>query len=88
VVAQAAAIPEVEPGDILVTTDAGPSWTPVFALLGGVVLDAGWTIQHAAIVCRELGIPCVLATGTATATIADGAEVTVDGDQGLVRIAG
>jgi pyruvate,water dikinase len=60
----------------------------VFALLGGVVLDAGWTIQHAAIVCRELGIPCVLATRTATSAIEDGATVIVDGDLGLVRVAG
>jgi pyruvate,water dikinase len=37
-------------------------------------------------VCRELGIPCVLGTGTATTAIADGVAVTVDGDAGLVRI--
>jgi pyruvate,water dikinase len=88
VVPDMSGFPDVEPGDILVARDAGPAWTPVFALLGGLVLDHGWTIQHAAIMCREVGIPCVLATGTATTTIADGAELTVDGDQGLVRIVG
>lgn len=88
VVASTVAFPEVDQGDILVTTDAGPAWTPIFPLLGGLVLDAGWTIQHAAIVCRELGIPCVLATGSATSRIDDGAVVTVDGDQGVVRLAG
>jgi phosphohistidine swiveling domain-containing protein len=88
VVADIAGFPDVEPGDILVARDAGPAWTPVFALLGGLVLDDGWTIQHAAIVCRELGIPCVLATRTATSAIEDGATVIVDGDLGLVRVAG
>lgn len=82
-----AGFPDVEPGDILVARDAGPAWTPVFALLGGLVLDEGWTIQHAAIVCRELGIPCVLSTRTATTTIAAGSEITVDGDLGVVRLA-
>ena len=87
VVPDMAGFPEVEPGDILVARDAGPAWTPIFALLGGVVLDAGWTIQHAAIVCRELGIPCVLSTGTATTRIEPGSQITVDGDLGVVRLA-
>ena len=87
VVPDMAGFPEVEPGDILVARDAGPAWTPVFALLGGLVLDQGWTIQHAAIVCRELGIPCVLSTGTATSTIEHGSQITVDGDLGVVRLA-
>jgi pyruvate,water dikinase len=87
VVPDIAGFPDVEPGDILVARDAGPAWTPVFALLGGLVLDEGWTIQHAAIVCRELGIPCVLSTRTATRTIESGSEITVDGDLGLVRLA-
>lgn len=86
VVASGVAFPDVDQGDILVTSDAGPAWTPIFALLGGLVLDSGWTIQHAAIVCRELGIPCVLGTGTATTRIADGTMITVDGDAGVVRL--
>jgi phosphohistidine swiveling domain-containing protein len=88
VVPDTAGFPEVDPGDVLVARDAGPAWTPIFALLGGLVLDQGWAIQHAAIVCRELGIPCVLGTGTATTAIADGATITVDGDAGLVRMGG
>ena len=78
--------PEVEPGDIVIARDAGPAWTPIFPLLGGLVLDDGWVTQHAAIVCREYGIPCVLATKTATTTIPGGATVTIDGGTGLVRI--
>ncbi|HVF32122.1 MAG TPA: PEP-utilizing enzyme [Acidimicrobiales bacterium] len=87
VVPDTAGFPEIEPGDILVASDAGPAWTPLFPLLGALVLDRGWAIQHAAIVCRELGIPCVLGTGTATTDLVDGTIVTVDGDRGLVRIA-
>ncbi len=79
--------PDVEPGDIVVARDAGPGWTPIFALLGGLVLDEGWAIQHAAIVCREYGIPCVLGTKSATSTIPAGAMVTVDGTLGRVEIA-
>lgn len=86
VVPDMAGFPDVEPGDILVARDAGPAWTPVFALLGGLVLDEGWAIQHAAIVCRELGIPCVLSTKVATRTIRSGDEITVDGDLGVVRL--
>lgn len=86
VVPDMAGFPDVEPGDILVARDAGPAWTPVFALLGGLVLDDGWVIQHAAIVCRELGIPCVLSTRTATTSVETGAEITVDGDRGLVLL--
>ena len=87
VAADMAGFPDVEPGDILVARDAGPAWTPVFALLGGLVLDEGWAIQHAAIVCRELGIPCVLSTGTATTDVQHGSQITVDGDLGVVRLA-
>lgn len=88
VVADTAGFPDVEPGDVLVARDAGPAWTPLFPLLGALVLDQGWVIQHAAIVCRELGIPCVLATGTATTALPEGATVTVDGAAGLVRLVG
>jgi pyruvate,water dikinase len=87
VVGDIAGFPDVEPGDIVVARDAGPAWTPVFAILGGLVLDEGWVIQHAAIVCRELGIPCVLSTRGATSTITTGDVITVDGDAGIVRLA-
>lgn len=86
VAADVQALPEVEPGDILVARDAGPAWTPIFAVLGGIALDEGAVNQHAAIVARELGIPAVLGTKTATTTIASGSTVTVDGTEGLVAL--
>ncbi|MGI8793609.1 MAG: PEP-utilizing enzyme [Acidimicrobiales bacterium] len=85
--ADALAMPEVNPGDILVARDAGPAWTPIFAVLGGIVLDTGAVSQHAAIVARQLGIPAVLGTTTATTAIANGTTITVDGTQGRVETA-
>lgn len=80
--------PDVEQGDVLVASDAGPAWTPVFPLLGAVVLDKGATFQHAAVMAREYGIPAVLGTKEATSTIADGQTVTVDGTEGTVELGG
>jgi phosphohistidine swiveling domain-containing protein len=78
--------PEVEDGDILVAPDAGPAWTPVFAVLGALVLDRGAGFQHAAVVAREYGIPAVLGTQEATTAIQDGQTITVDGDEGIVEL--
>lgn len=77
--------PDVERGDILVARNAGPDWTPIFPLLGGLVLDAGAVFQHAALVAREYGIPAVLMTTSATSVLRDGQIVTVDGSAGTVR---
>jgi pyruvate,water dikinase len=82
----ALAPPDVDDGDILVATDAGPSWTPVFAVLGAVVLDRGAAFQHAAVMAREFGIPAVVGTKDATKAISDGETITVDGDAGIVEL--
>lgn len=79
--------PDVDDGDILVAKDAGPDWTPVFAVLGGVVLDVGASWQHAAVVAREFGIPAVTGTKVGTEVIVDGATITVDGTAGTVQLA-
>ncbi len=79
--------PEIERGDILVTRNAGPDWTLVLPLLGGIVLDEGAVFQHAALVAREYRIPCVLQTREATRVIHDGQRITIDGDQGVVELA-
>jgi pyruvate,water dikinase len=78
--------PEVRPGDILVATIAGEAWTPIWPLLGGLVLDQGGIFQHAAVVAREYGVPTVVATREATTSITDGQLVTVDGDLGVVEL--
>ena len=59
---------------------------PLFAIMGAVVSDAGGMLSHPAIAAREYAIPCVVGTLTGTHSIADGAYVTVDGDEGTVVI--
>ncbi|MBX6389522.1 MAG: PEP-utilizing protein mobile subunit [Frankia sp.] len=73
-------------GEILVASITSPSWTPVFARIAGAVSDIGGIMCHAAIVSREYGLPAVVGTGTATATIRTGDIVRVDGDTGTVTI--
>jgi phosphohistidine swiveling domain-containing protein len=79
-------LPDIEDGEILVAKDAGPDWTPIFAVLGAVVLDVGAIWQHAAVVAREFGLPAVTGTKVGTTVIADGQTITVDGDKGIVEL--
>jgi pyruvate,water dikinase len=74
------------PGEILVAETTAPPWTPLFATAAAVVTDTGGVLSHCAVVAREYGIPAVVGTGTATAMIADGQEIEVDGDAGIVRL--
>jgi pyruvate,water dikinase len=80
IVPQGAALPDIAPGDVLVAAHAGPEWTPVFAVLAGIVLDGSYPGDHAGITAREFGVPAVFCTGSATQRIPEGAWVTVDGD--------
>jgi phosphoenolpyruvate synthase/pyruvate phosphate dikinase len=79
-------LPEVEPGDVLVAENAGPLWTPVFPMLGALVLDQGVLMQHAATTAREYGVPAVINVGNATRRIKDGDWLIVDGGAGTVDI--
>ncbi len=76
----------LQPGDILVAQTTAPPWTPLFATVAAVVTDTGGVLSHCAVVAREYGIPAVVGTQTATAAIADGKTIEVDGDAGIVRI--
>lgn len=78
--------PRIHPGDILVAPNVGPDWTPVFATIGGLVLDSGSLGQHAALMAREYRIPSVMQTKEASRLIKDGQVVTVDGDAGTVEL--
>lgn len=73
-------------GDILVASTTAPPWTPLFAIIGGLVTDSGGILSHSAVVAREYGIPAVVGTGVATRRLLDGQRVEVDGTTGLVRI--
>jgi pyruvate,water dikinase len=77
----------VEPGDVLVTRQTDPGWTPVFMRIGGLVLETGGVLAHGASLCREYGLPCVTAVESATTLIAEGDEVRLDGGAGIVEIA-
>ncbi|MSQ40966.1 MAG: hypothetical protein EXR55_04785, partial [Dehalococcoidia bacterium] len=76
----------VRPGDILVCRTTSPSWTPLFALIGGLVTDAGGVLSHGAIVAREYKLPAVTGTKHATRVILDGQPLFVDGATGVVRL--
>jgi pyruvate, water dikinase len=73
-------------GEILVAPITSPSWTPVFARINGAVSDIGGIMCHAAIVCREYGVPAVVGTSNATSLIRTGQRVRVDGNTGTVTI--
>ncbi|MEI7960952.1 MAG: phosphoenolpyruvate synthase [archaeon] len=77
-------IEKVTKGDILVTKMTSPSWVPVMKKASGIITNEGGSTCHAAIVSRELGIPCVVGTGKATEILKDGMEVTIDGFNGRV----
>jgi len=76
------------PGEILVAPSTDPGWTPLFLTAGGLVMEMGGSMSHGAVVAREYGIPAVVGADRATAAIADGDVVVVDGDAGIVRIVG
>jgi rifampicin phosphotransferase len=76
----------LEPGDVLVAPITDPSWTPLFVAASAVVVDVGAPFSHAAIVSRELGIPCVVSATDATGRIPDGALIEVDGTAATVTV--
>jgi pyruvate,water dikinase len=71
-------------GEILVTHMTSPDWVPIMRRAAAIVTDAGGMTSHAAIVARELGLPCIVGARDATRVLATGALVTVDGGAGTV----
>jgi len=76
----------IGPGDIMIAPTTDPSWVPLFLAAEGVVVNVGAVASHAAIMCRELGIPCAVSVIDATGRIPDGATTEIDGSTGLVTI--
>ena len=74
----------LQAGDVLVTRKTEPDWVPLMKKASAIVTDEGGMTAHAAIVSRELGIPCIVGTQEGTRKIRDGATVTVDSRQGIV----
>ncbi len=77
-------IHEFEKGEVLVTEITDPDWEPIMKIASAIVTDKGGRTSHAAIVSRELGIPCIVGTGNATQALHTGQEVTVDCNSGVV----
>jgi pyruvate,water dikinase len=75
---------ELHDGDVLVTHMTAPDWVPLMRRASAIVTDSGGMTCHAAIVSRELGLPCVVGTGDATQKLRDGEVVTVDATRGVV----
>ena len=71
-------------GEVLVTEITDPDWEPIMKIASAIVTDAGGRTSHAAIVSRELGIPAVVGTGTATKVLTTGMDVTVSCSEGEV----
>jgi len=84
IVPDASQIDKVQNGDILVTAMTTPDFVPAMKRAVAIVTDRGGRTAHAAIVSRELGIPCVVGTEVATKTLTNGQEITVDGSHGQV----
>ena len=76
----------VEPGDIIVAGATAPSFTPFFAIAGGIVTEAGGLLSHCAIVAREYRIPAVVGVEEARHKISDGQLIEIDGTEGTVRL--
>lgn len=77
---------DLQEGEILVAPITSPSWTPIFVRIKAAVSDIGGIMCHAAIVSREYGLPAVVGTSNATATIRTGQRIRVDGNTGVVTI--
>lgn len=77
---------QVRPGEILVAPTTDPSWSTAMFVSAGLVVDIGGALSHAAVVARELGVPCVVNTRVGTRRIRTGDLLRVDGGTGKVEL--
>ena len=83
IIKNASELSEFKKGEVLVTKMTDPDWTSVFPMASAIITDEGSKTCHAAIISRELGVPCIVGTMGATKMLKNGQEVTVDCTQGL-----
>jgi phosphohistidine swiveling domain-containing protein len=76
----------LQPGEILVCETTDPSWTSLFLVAAGLVIDIGGALSHGAILARELGVPCVINSRIGTQVLRTGDLLRVDGDAGRVAV--
>ena len=79
-------VADIRDGEILVCGSTSPAWAPIFSKITATVTDVGGVMSHAAIVCREYGLPAVVGTGRATSQIRTGQMIRVDGTAGTVTL--
>ncbi|PQP22586.1 PEP/pyruvate-binding domain-containing protein [Rhodococcus opacus] len=76
----------VQPGEVLVTPTTDPSWSSVMFISSALVVDIGGALSHAAVVARELRVPCVVNTRSGSRTIKTGDRIRVNGNSGTVEV--
>ncbi|MBN2598927.1 MAG: phosphoenolpyruvate synthase [Candidatus Thermoplasmatota archaeon] len=86
VIEDAKDISQFKKGQVLVTDMTDPDWEPIMKIAGAIVTNRGGRTCHAAIISRELGIPCVIGTGNGTSVIKKGTQITIDCSEGVGRI--
>jgi len=86
VIEEAKDISQFKKGQVLVTDMTDPDWEPIMKIAGAIVTNRGGRTCHAAIISRELGIPCVIGTGNGTSVIKNDSHITVDCSEGSGRI--
>jgi pyruvate,water dikinase len=86
VIENAKDISQFKKGQVLVTDMTDPDWEPIMKIAGAIVTNRGGRTCHAAIISRELGIPCVIGTGNGTSVIKKGSTITIDCSEGVGRI--
>jgi pyruvate,water dikinase len=86
VIEESSEIRRFKKGQVLVTEMTDPDWEPIMKIASGIVTNKGGRTCHAAIVSRELGVPCVISTGKGTEALKGIKEVTIDCSQGGGRI--
>ncbi|MGB6873781.1 MAG: phosphoenolpyruvate synthase [Dehalococcoidia bacterium] len=86
VIEHSSEINKFKKGQVLVTDMTDPDWQPIMKIASGIVTNKGGRTCHAAIVSRELGVPCVISTGKGTEVLKEIKEVTIDCSQGEGRI--
>ncbi len=79
-------VSQLKEGEILVSPTTSPSWAPVFSKIKACITDVGGVMSHAAIVCREYGMPAVVGTGLATKIVKSGQMIRVNGSTGEINI--
>lgn len=87
IIKDVAKIAEFKKGEVLVTEMTDPDWEPIMKIASAIVTNSGGRTSHAAIVSRELGIPCIVGTGNATSEIKDAKPITIscsEGEEGKV----